>query len=166
MIAAEEQTDFESFVHACGQGLKQLGHAMTGDPQLAEDATQAALIKVFRKWGQIKHPRAYARRAVLTECIDRQRRLGREDLAVDEAIFDTRRGGQDDPVEAWNIREALWRGVLALPPRQRAVLALRYFECLPDDEISTTLGIRMSTVRSTAARALRTLRQTFEEGER
>jgi RNA polymerase sigma factor (sigma-70 family) len=51
------------------------------------------------------------------------------------------------------------RGMLArLPGQQRAVLVLRYYEDLSDDEIATALGCRVGTVRGYASRALATLR--------
>jgi RNA polymerase sigma factor (sigma-70 family) len=48
--------------------------------------------------------------------------------------------------------------IAALPPRQRAVLALRYYDGRTDGEIAELLGCREATVRSHAARALATLR--------
>jgi RNA polymerase sigma factor (sigma-70 family) len=55
-------------------------------------------------------------------------------------------------------RDAAWRLLATLPRRQRAVLVLRYYEDLPDDEIATVLGCTASTVRSNAARGLAALR--------
>jgi RNA polymerase sigma factor (sigma-70 family) len=54
-----------------------------------------------------------------------------------------------------------WRALTTLPPRQRAVLVLRYYEHLADEEIATLLGISRGTVRSQAARALDKLRATW-----
>lgn len=51
------------------------------------------------------------------------------------------------------------RRLAALPRRQRAVMVLRCYEHMPDDEIAEILGISASTVRVHAARALSTLRQ-------
>ncbi len=78
MVATDERADFAAFVRSYGNTMKRLGHAVSGDPDIAEDATQSALIKVFKHWHEIEHPRAYARRAVVSECIDRGRRLQRE----------------------------------------------------------------------------------------
>ena len=54
--------------------------------------------------------------------------------------------------------ERLWRALAALPARQRAVLVLRYYEGLTDAEIADVLDCAPGTVRSSASRALRTLR--------
>ncbi|MDQ6525503.1 sigma factor-like helix-turn-helix DNA-binding protein [Nocardioides sp. LHD-245] len=58
----------------------------------------------------------------------------------------------------------MWRQVRQLPTRQRAVLALRYFEELADD-IADILGIRAVTVRATASRALAALRRSHESSK-
>ncbi|WP_372442562.1 sigma factor-like helix-turn-helix DNA-binding protein [Nocardioides nitrophenolicus] len=62
------------------------------------------------------------------------------------------------------------RGALAssssVAPRQRAVLALRYFESLTDSEIADVLAISAGAVRSTASRALGALRLIYTEDEK
>ena len=63
-----------------------------------------------------------------------------------------------DAADAVASRDAAWKLLGRLPRRQRAVLALRYYEDLPDEAIAATLGCAASTVRSQAARALATLR--------
>jgi RNA polymerase sigma factor (sigma-70 family) len=54
-------------------------------------------------------------------------------------------------------RDAMWRTLRHLPPRQRSVLVLRHYEDWPDDEIARLMGTSESTVRSQAHRGLRTL---------
>ena len=53
---------------------------------------------------------------------------------------------------------ALWPHVKQLPPQQRAVIVLRYFEDLTESEIAETLGCSRGNVKSTAHRALKSLR--------
>jgi RNA polymerase sigma factor (sigma-70 family) len=55
-------------------------------------------------------------------------------------------------------QDAMWQALGSLSSRQRAVLVLRIYECLPDEEIAAILGCRPATVRSLAARALAALR--------
>jgi RNA polymerase sigma factor (sigma-70 family) len=57
-------------------------------------------------------------------------------------------------------RDELWRALGALPPRQRTVLVLRYYEDLPDADIAAVIGAKEGTVRSLALRALTALRST------
>ena len=62
------------------------------------------------------------------------------------------------PEQLIDLRRALDR----LTDRQRLVMVLRYFADLPDDEIAETLGVRPSTVRSLAHRAIAALREELE----
>ena len=53
---------------------------------------------------------------------------------------------------------ALWSFVQSLPPKQRAVVVLRYYEELSEAETADVLGISVGTVKSQASRALAALR--------
>lgn len=158
---------FEDFVAARGQALLRLAYVTLGESVTAEDVTQTVLARLYERWSRIEHPYTYARRAVMNECVDRHRRMGREVLVSHEVLGDiprerSSRGGSPS-ADDWIPRDALWRAVVSLPPRQRAVLVLRYYEGLSDSEIAELLGIRDGTVRSSAARALAKLRALREE---
>ena len=58
-----------------------------------------------------------------------------------------------------DLRDALVRLLLQLPPRQRAVLVLRYWEQLTEAETAAVLGWPEGTVKSAASRGLRRLRE-------
>ena len=60
-------------------------------------------------------------------------------------------------------RDQMWQLMAGLPRSQRAVLVLRFYEDLPDDEIAALLGCGQSTVRSQAARALAKMRTMLSE---
>ena len=53
---------------------------------------------------------------------------------------------------------ALWPHVRSLPPRQRAVIVLRYYEDLSEQEIAEVLGCSRGNVKSTAHHALKSLK--------
>jgi RNA polymerase sigma factor (sigma-70 family) len=84
--------------------------------------------------------------------------------AVGEKLIelDDARGGVHDHAEGVVEADELWNRLAALGRRQRAVLVLRYYEQLDDDDIADLLGCSPATVRSHASKALKTLRLRSE----
>jgi RNA polymerase sigma factor (sigma-70 family) len=64
----------------------------------------------------------------------------------------------DDVLAALELRDAIAQAMLSLPPRQRAVVALRYFDDLTEEQTARVLGCSTGTVKSQASRALAKLR--------
>jgi RNA polymerase sigma-70 factor (sigma-E family) len=129
-----------------------------GDRGNAEDLLQGVLERMYVRWDRIDGaPEAYARRALTHAAVNRWRtRRRRPELP----LLDADPGGAapgDRPAEV-DLRDALIRELLTLPPRQRAVLVLRYLDDLPDDEVAEALGCSVGTVKSQASRALSKLR--------
>lgn len=153
-------TTFEEFVAARGPSLLRLAVMLTGNGHDAEDVLQATLIKVVRHWGRVSEagsPEAYTRQILVNEHLSWRRRPQRRESAVAEVELPT----LADPAVGVSARDAAWQLLDLLPPRQRTVLALRYYADLSDDQIAQLLGCSASTVRSNATRALATLRQTY-----
>ncbi|MEV8638255.1 SigE family RNA polymerase sigma factor [Streptosporangium sp. NPDC051023] len=145
--------EFTDFVAARGSALYRYGYVLTGNAEDAADLTQEALARLGDAWSRIRKkddPEGYVRTTMARLHISLWRRLRKERLvaAVPEAAYT-----DDYPGET-----GLWNELKGLPPKQRAVLVLRYYEDLPDDEIAGLLGISRGTVRSQAARALDKLR--------
>ena len=63
-------------------------------------------------------------------------------------------------------RDELLRATAQLPPGQRAVLVLRYFDDLSVEETARTLGVSTGTVKSQTSRALAALRTALEAAEK
>jgi RNA polymerase sigma-70 factor (sigma-E family) len=140
--------------------LYRYGYLLTGNHYDAEDLVQDALIRLRAHWSRVARkddPIAYVRTTMTRLHISAWRRRRRELLtsAVPE------KGFVDpglDRVDATDDDERVWAAIVALPPKQRAVLVLRFYESLTDEEIAATLGVSRSTVRSQASRALQKLR--------
>ena len=152
--------EFADFFHATWPRLYRTAYAVAGDPHAAEDALQAAYAKVFASWRRVRgadHPEAYVRRVVVNEILGTRRRSWwrREVLAPPP---DAAAPGDTTDVEVVD-RDAMWAAVLALPPRQRAVVVLRYYEDLSEAEIAEVLGCSRGTVKSQASAALANLRR-------
>jgi RNA polymerase sigma-70 factor (sigma-E family) len=152
--------DFRDFVTSRSPALLRTAYLLVGDRALAEDLVQSALAKAYRHWGRVTaagNPEAYVRRIMVNERRSWWRRNpGREVVgAVPE------RSGPDEP-GALVERDAVWRAVLGLPPRTRAVLVLRYWEDLSEAETATVLGCSVGTVKSQASRGLRRLQDVID----
>jgi RNA polymerase sigma-70 factor (sigma-E family) len=149
--------DFEEFV----PGLLRFGVVLTGDRHRADDLVQTALVKTMRRWRHIGHeqPVAYVRRVMVNTQLSWWRRLRPEAQLPDG--FDL--ADRSDAEASYDDQDQLARGLAALPPRQRAVIVLRYYAGMSEAEIADTLGCAPGTVKSQAAKALKTLRRVLAD---
>ncbi|KAB2352268.1 SigE family RNA polymerase sigma factor [Actinomadura rudentiformis] len=151
----EARESFTAFVEARSANLIRSAYVLTGDQHAAEDLLQTVLAKTAARWRHIReNPEAYVRRAMYNEQVSRWRRRGRE-ATVEKP---PERAGRDLTGDV-DLRLSLREALLALPPRKRAVLVLRYFEDLPESQVADILGCSVGTVRSQAHRALARLRE-------
>ncbi|GIG40799.1 RNA polymerase sigma factor [Cellulomonas phragmiteti] len=145
-------------------GLLRYATVLVGDGHTAADLVQEVLLRAHVRWTRISlmdRPDLYLRRMVTNEHLSWRRRWHvRTIQPADDAVLASHARPQGDHAEHVVRDDALWRHLTALPPRQRAVLVLRYYEGLADAEIATVLGTSGATVRSHASRALAALRLT------
>lgn len=154
-----EDASFTDFVAARLGHLTKLGRALAGDEQRGADLVQDALEKTFLHWATVREPEAYVRRLMVNRSISVWRKVRRE-RPLDAAPEPTR---EDRPAD-----HDLWSAVRRLPPRQRAVIALRYYEDLTEVQTAELLNCSVGTVKSQASRAMATLRAaaaTFDPSE-
>jgi RNA polymerase sigma-70 factor (sigma-E family) len=145
-----------------GQHLMRAAVALTGSRTDGEDLLQAALERLLLNWRRVDtDPEGYLRRTLYNLAADGWRRRGRWRGRLAEFRSQSRAaaatGGED--VAAVDLRDALVRLLQQLPPRQRAVVVLRYWEQRTEAETAALLGCTEGTVKSTAARGLRRLRE-------
>jgi RNA polymerase sigma-70 factor (sigma-E family) len=149
---------FEDFVHAEIPRLLPLARLLARNGHDAADLVQETLIRVGTKWSTVRrdgNAHGYARTTLVRVHINAGRRWRREVVTPTPP-----ERSSDDPASAIADRDWL-RGVLrSLPPRQRAVVALRYLEDLPMRDIAEALGCAEGTARSQLHRALASLRIT------
>jgi RNA polymerase sigma-70 factor (sigma-E family) len=152
--------EFEEYVSARGQELVRLGFTVSGDYQRAEDLAQIALMQAFRSWRKVRtadDPHHYVRRILINAYLSMTRRRSFSEAPTAE--LDPHRTVPDHATDIVNSDD-LWRALAALSARERVVLVLRYYQDLDDRTIADVLGIKPSSVRATASRALATLRKT------
>lgn len=148
--------EFAAFVRERERPLLRFAMVLCGDARRAEELVADTLARAYEQWARISmmdQPGAYVRRMIVNDYLSWRRRLRRT-----VPVPDPDGGAVPDHAVAHAERAALIAALAALPPKQRAVLVLRFYLDMPDDEIAATLGCAQSTVRSNAARALSALR--------
>ncbi len=162
--AERRDAEFRAFVEASGPTLLHAARLLTGDHHRAEDLVQGALIKLYLRWSRIGEPLAYARRALVTGYIDTTRRRMSSERpvgTVPDAVPPTAAGvpaGVPDAIGAADERDGLRRLLAGLEPRERALVVLRYYCDLSEQQAAAELGLPLGTVKSTTSRALARLR--------
>ncbi|MDH6226135.1 MULTISPECIES: SigE family RNA polymerase sigma factor [Streptomyces] len=163
---ATSYASFASYVQARRPVLLRTARSLTNDPGDAEDLLQTALARTYLHWDRIADHGAldgYVRRALVNTRTSQWRRR-RVDEFPSETLPEPRGPGAApaDPAELQATRDAVWRAVLRLPDRQRAIVVLRYYEDLSEARTAEMLGVSVGTVKSALSRALVKLRKDPE----
>lgn len=145
-------TDFDDLFERERTPMVRLAYLMVGTEALAEEVVQEAFTTVYLRWGTLDNPGGYLRRCVVNGANRqlRRRKLERRKLTavVDEPV----------DLEARELLDAL----AGLRPAWRAVVVLRFYEGLSQDEIADVLEMKTGTVKSSLHRALEQLRKEIE----
>lgn len=146
--------EFEEFVAARSTALWRSAYLLTGDRHRAEDLLQAALVKAWRRWGRVEQPEPYVRAAIASTYTDWWRRRWNGEVPTGELPD---RPGPSDTAHA-EVRRDVLAALATLPRGQRAVVVLRFFDDLTEQQTAEALGVTVGTVKSQTSRALATLR--------
>jgi RNA polymerase sigma-70 factor (sigma-E family) len=150
---------FAEFVAARSPALLRSAWLLTGDWFTAQDLVQASLAKTWPRWDRVLRrddPEVYVRRVMFNTYATWRRRRWRDERATDVL---PERALVDAGYAEVEHRDALRTALAALPRRQRAVIVLRYFDDLTEQQTAAVLGCAVGTVKSSAARALAALRK-------
>jgi RNA polymerase sigma-70 factor (sigma-E family) len=161
---ARVTAEFDQFVATHVDDLLRTAYLIVWDETEAEDLVQECLFKVARRWPRVRsmeQPRAYARRILINLATDGARSRARRRVELDPS---PPAGAERsvDPLAALDTHAELVEALGRLPPRQRAVLVLRYFHDLTEAQAAEVLGCSAGTVKSNASRGLARLREVFE----
>lgn len=155
---------FEEYAAASWPSLYRRAYLLTGNHADAEDLAQQTLIKTHGAWSRVGNsdsPNAYVRRILTNTFLSARRPKGRRMEVVTDEPPEPATPSPDGPED----RLTIWPHISALPPRQRAVIVLRYYEQLSEAEIAETLGCSRGNVKSTAHHALKNLRTALGKEE-
>lgn len=155
MVSAEAQ--FDGFVAARSRSLLRSAFLLTGDWATAQDLVQTALVKTWQRWDRLERqdaPEAYVVRVMTSTFLSWRRRRWHGEHAV-ALLPDV---SLQDHADQAALRDDVARALRCLPPRQRAVIVLRFLLDLSESQTAAALGCAPGTVKSQTSKALATLR--------
>lgn len=153
----DREQGFADYFASRSGAMRGTAYILCGDWHRAEDLVQNAFVKLYRAWHRIAAHEtldAYTRQILIRTFLDENRRgfFFREKPTAEHADHVApAAGGPED-------RMVLLAALAKIPPRQRAVLVLRFWEDLSVDETARAMGCSAGTVKSQSARALDALR--------
>ena len=153
----------ETLYEAHAPAAHRLAFLLSNDSAIAEDIVQEAFARVVGHFTDLRHPDrfgGYLYRTIVNLVRGRHRRR-----LLEERFTRRERAGTSyipDHAVALSQRDPLWRALLELPQRQRAVLFLRYYVDLTERETAEALDCSVSAVKSLSQRAMRSLHKEME----
>ena len=152
--------DFVEYARASASQLRRTAYLLCRDWDLAADLTQTTLARMFVQWQRISrrdNPHAYARQVLSRTFLDHHRAKRSHEVVTAE--FDDTPATPEDADLRLTLIDALGR----IPPRDRAILVLRYWEDLSVETVAEILGLPAGTVTSQSARSLARLRHLLRQ---
>jgi RNA polymerase sigma-70 factor (ECF subfamily) len=162
-----DEEAFASLAVAVGNRLHAVAHRILRDTYLAEDATQQALLNVWRDLPQLRDPArfdAWSYRLLVRACYAEARRTRR--WAPNLRLLPAEEPAAPEGLSMVVDRDQLERGFRRLSIDHRAVVVLHHYLDLPLDEVADVLGVPVGTVRSRLHHAMRGLRAALEADAR
>jgi RNA polymerase sigma-70 factor (ECF subfamily) len=162
-----DEQAFASLAVAAGDRLHAVAHRILRDTDLAEDATQQALLSIWRDLPQLRDPArfdAWSYRLLVRACYAQGRRS--RQWSPNLRLLPTDESTRTDGLSSVVDRDQLERGFRRLSIDHRAVVVLHHYLDMPLDSVAETLGIPLGTVRSRLLHAMRGLRAALDADAR
>ncbi|WP_163505857.1 SigE family RNA polymerase sigma factor [Fodinicola acaciae] len=159
-MRADRERRYVEYATARMPALRRTAYMLTGDPHRSDDLVQHAMTKLYQHWRRVEdYPRldAYVRRILVNAFLEERRhawtRVALVDRPPDVAVSDPDRSGD---------REILHAALLRVPPRQRAMLVLRFLNDMSISAVAELFRVSEGTVKSQTARGLEAMRRALE----
>jgi RNA polymerase sigma-70 factor (ECF subfamily) len=162
-----DEEAFASLAVAAGDRLHAVAHRILRDTDLAEDATQQALLAIWRDLPQLRDPArfdAWSYRLLVRACYAEGRRA--RQWVPNLHLVPANEPAATEDLSSVVDRDQLERGFRRLSIDHRAVVVLHHYLDLPLDEVADVLGLPAGTVRSRLHHAMRGLRAALEADAR
>jgi RNA polymerase sigma-70 factor (sigma-E family) len=164
-VNEREEQEFAEYFAAKRDSVRRTAYLLCGDWHRADDLAQTAFVALHRRWNRIRDRAAtdaYLRKTLIRASIDESRRPWRRERYVD-LVPEPAPADHPQLDEQVATRADLLAGLRNVPPKQRAVLVLRYFEGLDVAQVAKVLGCSEGNVKSQTARGLVNLRAALGE---
>ncbi|MDX6228886.1 MAG: hypothetical protein QOI76_2276 [Frankiales bacterium] len=152
------EADFAGFVASRQRTLLRSAWLLTGDWALAQDLVQTALARAWPHWSRIvaaDATDAYVRRVMINTASGWGRRRWRAEIPA--GVLPERAAPREESDR--DVRLDLVEAIRRLPPRQRAVIVLRFFDDVTEEQAAAILGCSKGTIKSQTSKALAGLRR-------
>ncbi|MCF2532246.1 SigE family RNA polymerase sigma factor [Yinghuangia soli] len=152
-----DEAEFREYAAARWERLVRIAYLLTGDRHHAEDLAQTALEQAYAGWHRVARSEnrdAYVHR-ILVRCNARRFRKRRVGERLTDAVPEV---AAPDAHAGLETRHALLGALAELPARQRAVIVLRYWSDLSEQDVAAAVGCSVGTVKSQASKGLAKLR--------
>jgi RNA polymerase sigma-70 factor, ECF subfamily len=162
-----DEEAFASLAVAIGDRLHAVSHRILRDADLAEDATQQALLTIWRDLPQLRDPArfdAWSYRLLVRACYAEGHRTRR--WSPNLRLLSADEPSMADALSSVVDRDQLERGFRRLSIDHRAVVVLHHYLDMPLEGVAETLGIPLGTVRSRLLHAMRGLRAALDADAR
>ncbi len=163
---ALDEAAFDQLFRECAADVHGYAISLLGDRAGAEDVTALAFERIYRSRARLDTargtPRSWLFSIARNAALDELRRRRRQPL--DSSAGEPR--GDVEPsedIEYVERRTALRGALMALPPREREVVLLKFHGQLTNVELARVLGISESNAGTRVHRALARLRETCAE---
>jgi RNA polymerase sigma-70 factor (sigma-E family) len=159
-LSARRDTEFTAYVAARQTSLRRVAFLLCQDWDRADDLVQGAITRLYVHWGrarEVEHVDAYTRAILVREFLNERRSQWARRVMLPGQLPDLP-GAVTDDAAALDVRTSL----AMLPPRQRAVLVLRFYCDLSVDQAARVLGCSPGTVKSQTAKGLDSLRRVLD----
>jgi RNA polymerase sigma-70 factor (sigma-E family) len=158
-VRADWERQYVEYASARMPVLRRLAYALTGDPHRSDDLVQHTMTKLYQHWRRVHdHDRldAYVRKVLVNGFLEERRnswtRVRLLDRPPDVLVSDPDRSGD---------QEILHAALLRVPPRQRAMLVLRFLNDMSVSAVAELFHVSEGTVKSQTARGLEAVRQAL-----
>lgn len=162
-MTTSRDAEFADYVATRMASLRRLAILLCHDWHRADDLVQASITRLYVHWAKARaadNIDAYVRAILVREFLTERGSSWVRRVSLISQVPDGPAASGPDSESSLDMRAA----IASLPPRQRAVLVLRFYCDLPVDQAARVLGCAPGTVKSQTAKALSTLRVVLGPG--